>query len=48
MGIGQMSKDYSAIMAEFDGMNFDLGYKKGFDAGVKWAQEQIAKESTDD
>lgn len=41
---GHVSKDYSAVMAEFDSLNFDLGYKKGFDAGVKWAQEQIAKD----
>jgi hypothetical protein len=35
-------------MAEFDRLNFDLGYSKGWDAGVKWAREQIAKENTDD
>ena len=32
-------------MATLDAQNFDLGYSKGFDAGVKWAQQQIAKQS---
>jgi hypothetical protein len=42
--MSSIGKQVSSIMATLDAQNFDLGYSKGWDAGLAYARQHIAKE----
>lgn len=42
--MSSVGKQISSIMATLDAQNFDLGYSKGWEAGVKYGRELAAKE----